>query len=54
MSKKTLQTCTPLNNINSSMDRSKITDAATTVMEERQSPSSRDGLIAVSASWAKI
>jgi hypothetical protein len=35
MSKMTLQTCTPLNDVNVSMAKSKMTDAATTVMEEK-------------------
>jgi hypothetical protein len=36
---KTFQTCTLLNNVNSSMARSKMSDVTTMVMEERQAPS---------------
>jgi hypothetical protein len=36
------------NNINSSVTRSKMTDVATMVMEERETPISRDRLIAIS------
>ena len=34
------QTCILLNNVNNSMARSKVTNVATMVMEERESPSS--------------
>jgi len=34
------QTCVLLSNVNSSMARSKVTDVATVVMEEQESPSS--------------
>jgi hypothetical protein len=47
MGKRTLQTCTLLNDVNICVARSKVTDVATIVREERHRPSSGDGLIAV-------
>jgi hypothetical protein len=52
MGKKTLQTCTLLNDINSCLGRT-MTDVAITVREEGQRPSSWDGLFAVSALQGK-
>jgi hypothetical protein len=49
MGEKTLQTRTLLNDFNSCIARSKMTDVATTVREEEQRPSSGNGLIAVCA-----
>jgi len=40
-----------LHNVNRSMDRSKMSDAGTVLMEERQRPSSRSCLIAFSVLW---
>jgi hypothetical protein len=49
MVKRTLQTCTLLNDVNSCVARSKVGYVAITVREDRQRPSSGDGLIAVCA-----
>jgi len=46
----TFQTSALLNNVNSTVARSKITDVTTIVMEECKKPSRGDSLIAVFAS----